>query len=406
VGKALARLIDFHVIEAHGEGYWLSPPLRPAVEREKTFALSAERKKAVLQVIGDAMRTHIDTDKISVSMIDAGILAALQGGTEIPDLFAAFLLPSHQIWLAKRQYDARRWAESAKFAKAALGSVNSLSPAGKVEACRLLCLSAARLNRQEDFNNGIASLRAMAGDTWARSNVHFLLGFNARLDGNLPQAERHFREAIQGSAPNISAVRELAAICLVRGELDAAETFARRAMEGASDNPFILDILLGILISCSEDKLRRRKDEISYLFAKLEEVGDEDGRSFYTTRRAEYEFKHGDATKACQLIDAAAVRTPGIFGIHALRAKIYLDRNNKSVVNDEIEKMRTVVYRDNAGERRTNMRSFLEIESEYLAACGNFQAAKEIYSNRTVFTEEEARNQTKIIDFEQSMRKK
>lgn len=360
----------------------------------------------MLKVVSDSLKTHTGDGEISVSMIDAGILAVLQEGSELPPLFSAFLLPSHLVWLAKHHYDGGRWPECARLTRTALESVNRLSPAGKVEACRYLCLASARMNRQGDVEKGIAMLRTWADDSWARSNVHFLLGFNARLDGNLPQAEGHFREAYRESPGNFSAIRELAAICLIRGEMDSAEAFARKAMETASNNPYILDILLHVLIACPRNKFREREAEITHLFEKLENVGEEEGRSFYTTRRAEYELRHGNILEACRLIDAAASKTPGIFDVHALRANIYLERGIKTVVSDEIEKMRRVVYRESAGERRTNLRPLLEIEASYLAATGAYEAAKEIYKRRTVFTEDEANAEIRKIDYEQAMRKR
>jgi tetratricopeptide (TPR) repeat protein len=227
--------------------------------------------------------------------------------------------------------------------------------AGKVEVCRLLCLSSARMNRQHEFQKGMSLLRTWADDSWARSNVHFLLGFNARLDGNLPLAETHLREAYRESPGNFSAIRELAAICVIWGELDQAETFARKAIETASDNPYILDILLSALITCPRNKLREREPEIAHLFEKLKTVGEEEGRSFYTTRVADYQLKLGNIHEASRMIDAAATKTPGIFDIHALRAKIYLERGIKAIVSDEIEKMRRVVYHESAGERHTKL---------------------------------------------------
>jgi hypothetical protein len=403
IGKALARLMDFHVIEAANDTYQVAPPLRIAVGRDNRFTLDPERRREVLKVIADSLNACPDYDVISVSMIDAGILAALQEGNKVPPLFAAFLLPSHLVWLARHHYDGRRWPECARMTSAALEGVNRLSPAGKVEACRLLCLSCARMDRETGFQKGIAMLRTWADDSWARSNVHFLLGFNARLDGNLPQAEAHFREAYRGAPGNFSALRELAAICKIRGQLDQAETFARKAIETAPVNPYILDTLLSVLISCPSHKLRERELEIEHLFQKLKNVGEEEGRSFYTTRRAEYEFKHGSIHEARCLIDSAASKTSGIFHIHALRAEIYLEQGVKTVASAEIENMRRMVYRDSAGERRTNLRRLLEIEASYLAATGDYEAAKKIYGKRTVFTVEEAQAEISNIDYEQAM---
>jgi hypothetical protein len=68
--------------------------------------------------------------------------------------------------------------------------------------------------------------------------------------------------------------------------------------------------------------------------------------------------------------------------------------------------MRRVVYRDSAGERRANLRPLLEIEASYLAANGDYEAAKKIYGRREVFTEEEAQAEIRNIDYEQALRRR
>lgn len=92
-----------------------------------------------------------------------------------------------------------------------------------------MCLAAARLGEQKLFDDGIAKLQSVARSDWAKSNIAFLQGFNSRLKGNLPRAEIFFRDSFSLSPGNVSAARELAAICLARDNLDEAERFAREA---------------------------------------------------------------------------------------------------------------------------------------------------------------------------------
>lgn len=402
-GRALVRLIDLHVIEGAGDTYGIAPPLRSAVQRERRFVLDSHQKAQMLEIISNTLKTKTDNDAVSVSMINAGVLAMLHQEQGIPELFSVFLLPSHLVWLARRHYDDRRWSDCARLTADALESADRLSPEGKVEACRLLCLSSARLNKQQNFQKGIDTLRTWAHDSAARSNLHFLLGFNARLGGSLPEAEIHFRKALEEKPGNFSAIRELTTICFVREDLDEAEKFARQAYDIASDNPYILDILLSILIARRPHRVNSSQQEIERLFEILMTVGEEEGRSFYTTRRAEYELKNGHLREASRLIDDAVSKTPGIFAVHALRSQIYLEQGIKSIVSDEIEKMRTVVYRNTGGERRTNLRLFLEIESSYFAAIGDYKSAKEVYGSRSVFTEKEAEEKIKTLEYEQMM---
>jgi tetratricopeptide (TPR) repeat protein len=229
--------------------------------------------------------------------------------------------------------------------------------------------------------------------------------FNARLKGHLPEAEDYFQRSYVDSPGNFSAARELASIHLVRGDLESAERFAREAFQSAQDNPYVLDILLSILLK------KRNKDtglasEIATLFDKLENVGEEQGHSFYTTRRAEFEWKFGQVSEACKLIDSAALKTPHIFNVRALRSEIYLDSGNKAIAWDEIKKLQNNVYRESGGERRSNLRQLLQLEASYYLSIGKFNEAKEVYRTKNVFTEKETSDFVKSVETEQAFRKK
>jgi tetratricopeptide (TPR) repeat protein len=404
VSAALAHLLDYHIVEADSNAFSISPPLWSAVDRDRRFEIRPLEQSRLLGVISQELTAKQDADEISASMIDAAILARLQEGDELPPLFAALLLPSHLVWLARRRYDEKRLEECIKLACSALDAMGRLSPAGAVEACRVLCLAAARRDQQEDFDRGISVLRASATDSWARSNLNYLLGFNARMRGRVPEAENFFRAAYDDSPGNFSAAHEIASICLARGNLTDAELFARQAFGSTPDNAYVLDILLRILMARDQQDATKNDQEISLLFDRLKLVGEEEGRSFYTTRRAEYELKFGSLDEACKLIDGAVAKTPGIFNVHALRAEIYLERGNKAIARDEISTMRGIVYRRNSTERLTNLRPFLEIESSYYAAIDDFEKAKAAYRKEGVFTAAEAADAIRRIEIEQSFK--
>lgn len=404
VSAALAQLMDFHVIEADGDNFSIAAPLLAAVERDRRFNLNHDQQRRVLATISKELTAKQDTEEISVSMVDAAILAKLQEGTEIPPLFVAFLLPSHLVWLARRRYDEKKLEDCIRLAHSALDSIGRLSPSGKVEACRVLCLASARRGQESDFKRGIDLLNAGSTDAWARSNRNFLLGFNARMRGRLPEAEEFMRKAYADSPGNFSAAHELASICLARGNLQDAESFARKAFEAAPDNAYILDIFLRVLIGTNQQ--RKNDKDISLLFDRLKLVGDEEGRSFYTTRRAEYELRFGRLDEACKLIDEAVRKTPGIFNVHALRAEIYLERGIKTVASDELSELRRLVYRRSSHEQLTNLRALLELEASYYAATGDYEKAKRTYNSKDAFTEAESAAAIRRIEIEQAFKRR
>lgn len=161
--------------------------------------------------------------------------------------------------------------------------------------------------------------------------------------------------------------------------------------------------MLSILIKrgVTENRL-----EIESLFDRLKVVGDEEGHSFYTTRRAEYELRSGQLSEAGRLIDEAKNKTPSNFGVHALRFEIYLDMRNKAVAQDELKEMEEMVRRNTTGDRQSNSRPLLEMKAKYLASIGSFEEAKTLYRTKGVFTPEEMQKAIKEIEVEQSFRRR
>ena len=338
-------------------------------------------------------------------MVDAAVLSSLESGDSLTNLAAAFLLPSHHVWLAKRCYDRKNWRDAIRYASEALKGADRLSGDGLVAACRFQCLAAARLDEIELFDDGIARLVSASMDDWARSNIAFLKGFNFRMHGNLPKAEEFFRDAYKLSPGNQWAARELAAVCLARNNLAEAEQFAREAHSHAATNPYVLDILISVLVR-KHGRSSKHISEIDGMFDVLEKVGEEGGRSFYTTRRAEFEHLWGDNKEALRLIGLAVRKTPGIFEPKRLYAEILLKDGNKAKAHIVIEELREIVNRRDPDERRTNYRLYLQTLAHYLTDIEQWDNAKQIYDDQSMFTAEERVAAIKEIEIVQSYRSK
>ena len=324
VSTALMHLVHHHVIENIDDRFMIAPPIRVAVERDSRIQLSGHDRRAVIRRLASSLSMRLEEGSAPVMLIDAAIYANLQDGDHMPQLVSAFLLPSHYVWMANTNYHARRWQECIRYAKKALERVDRLSSSGIVGACRFLCLAASRLRDQLSFSHAIKTLRSLASDDWIKNNIAFLEGFNCRLKGELPKAEKLFRQAYRYSPGNFSVARELAAVCLARGNLNESERFAREAHQHAPHNPYLVDILVSVLIRKYQDNKDRSRIEIEEMFDLLAQIGEEGGKSFYTTRRAEFEHLCGDNAEAMKLIDEAVRRTPGLFEPLRLQAEILL----------------------------------------------------------------------------------
>ena len=189
VSDALLRLVELHIIESVNDRFMISPPVRVAVERDRRIQLPEQARRGVIQRLASSLSMRLEEGTAPVVLIDSTILACLQDGDQMSQLVSAFLLPSHYVWMANTNYDAKRWRECMRYARMALERPDRLSASGIVAACRFLCLAAARLRDQEAFSEGIAKLRSIAADGWAKSNIALgeglkLIDHAARLRGN------------------------------------------------------------------------------------------------------------------------------------------------------------------------------------------------------------------------------
>lgn len=337
LAEHLQRLVLQHVLESDGDRFRISPALRVAVERDNRVKMPTQLQAEATRSVARSLSIRLEEGTAPVSLVDSAVLATVESGGVLTEFAAAFLLPSHFVWLAKLRYDQHQWADSIRFGLEALKGESRLSTNGLVAACRFLCLAAARIGKDDVFDAAIAKLRSRAGDDWAKSNVSYLEGFRQRMRGRLPAAQDLFQKAYDFHHGNISAMRELAAIALVRGHLDKAEGLAREAYGYARTNAYLVDMLLTVLIR--KRTTGGKTSEIEDLFSVLERVGEEGGRSFYTTRRAEYEHLWGDNKTAASLIDQAVEKTPMIFEVRRLQTEIYLKAGNRSRADQGIQAM-------------------------------------------------------------------
>ena len=402
--EALLRLTNLHIIESSAEMFIVAPALRVAIELDKRIQIPKELEKTAMKTLAESLSIRLEEGTAPVALVDAAVTSALESGA-LEGLFAAaFLLPSHHVRLAKRNYDQRQWVESIRLAREALKSSGQLSSSGFVAACRFMCLSAARIGEAATFEEGIAKLKGIARDDWAKSNVAFLEAFNLRMAGNLPLAEKLLREAYDLSPGNMSVAREIASICLARGKLDEAEHFAREALDLAASNRYIIDILVSILIKKYGGE-SKGVAELDDLFDRLEAACDE-GESFFTTRKAEFEYHWGDNKKALEFVEKSLRETPNLFEPLRLAAEIHLKDGNKLKARETIRKMGEIVNARRPSERRRNYRQYLETHAKYLTEVGEYSDAKKVYENTAVFTDEERQTAFRDIEIVQEFKRR
>ncbi|MEX2167037.1 MAG: toll/interleukin-1 receptor domain-containing protein [Methyloceanibacter sp.] len=101
----LLRLAQLHIVEHSGDEFSISPPLRIAVERDPRVKLPETKRKSALAKLADSLSLRLDEGTAPVALVDSAVLSAIESGKET--FATVFLLPSHYVWLAKRQYDQK-----------------------------------------------------------------------------------------------------------------------------------------------------------------------------------------------------------------------------------------------------------------------------------------------------------
>lgn len=190
----------------------------------------------------------------------------------------------------------------------------------------------------------------------------------------------------------------------MRDNLYDSERFAREAHQHAPRNVYLVDILVSVLIRKHRETRERANVELDGMFDLLEQVGEEGGRSFYTTRRAEFEHLCGDNCKAMDLIEKAVKRTPNLFEPRRLHAEILLKAGNLAKANEVIGRMERMVNSRDPDGGRGSLRQYLQTEAHYLTEIGRYDEAKAVFSNDRVFTEEEREAEIRNIGVVQGFR--
>jgi hypothetical protein len=397
ISGSIQKMIDLHVVRTEEDRISISPSLRVATERDPRVELSDEERSRIMLALAETLSLRLEDENGPVALIDATILATLESGRPTPKLMEAFILPSHRVWLAKKHYDAKRWKEAIRMASEALDGRGRLSNSGAIAACRYMALAAARTNDQQKFSDGLSHLNAIAKDDWSKSNVHFLKGFNSRLQGDLLTARICLLDSYRLSPGNRSTARELASVCLSLELPEEAEIYAREAYGYAKRNPFIIDILISCLVrnrkaACKSDP------EVRQLLDVLELLDQDEGRSFFSTRSAEIEYLYGDNRVALQLIEEALVKTPRLFEPLRLHAKILLKDGNPSKASDQIELLNRILRSGPDIGTRPHHRQFLVLKADYLLEIGKYPDATALFSDNRFFSDEDRSDFKKKVD--------
>jgi hypothetical protein len=262
-----------------------------------------------------------------------------------------------------------------------LKSQQLISPAARLEAVRLRCLSFARLGEEKSFNETIASLK---GNTVEERAIRaFLEGFQHRLNGDPMQAVTKFKQSYALNSTSFSTLRELAHSLSLIGERKEAKSFAEMALNIAPTNPYIIDQVLALRIA---ERQRITTDtisdpEISDLLDKLERYGDEEGKSFYAIRMADILRRAGDLGRALDYARRACELTKSLVPAHSVEAEILIRMGKLGPARAKLDLIHKMILDKNTGEGKTRLPEYIILKANYLIENNEIDDAIELVRN-------------------------
>lgn len=378
VARAVRALIDRHVVEGNGGYYMLSAPIIDAIRRSGRFHLEKDEEQRAAAKMVEAFERYRDEDEVQRALLEPTVIASLRAGGAVMSQWRQLVLPSHFLIIAREAYDRRDLRRAIDFCQDALTHVSQMSEEAKVECFKILGLSAIRTADEEllrSARDGLARIRTR----YSKQVNLFLKGFSFRYKGFFPEAEAAYLQCFDVNERNFSVCRELAQVYLALGRPDEAENYARTAFDIAPNNPFIIDILVGVLLGRArmEGEDPRESRELNYLLSELIKYGHEEGKAFYANRMAEYHILLGDANLARQFASEAVSLADWLVPPYITRANAYLMKGNETGARRDVETANRIA-KENASYGNLFAIEIFELEILILVTKGRYRQARNL----------------------------
>ena len=378
VAGAIRVLLDRHIIERDNGYYVLSAPIIDAMGRSGNFHLSKEEEQRAATKLLDTLEAYRDRDEVQRALLEPAVIASLRTGGALKSQWRQLVLPSHYLVVAREAYDQRNLPRTVQFCRQALEHASRMSEEAKVECYRMLGLSAVRTSDEEllrDARDGLASI----GTRYSKQVNLFLKGFSSRYKGFFSDAEVAYLKCFDINERNFSVCRELAQVYLALGRPDEAENYARTAFEIAPNNPFIIDILVGVLVGRARmggTDLNGDR-ELSYLLSELKKYGHAEGKSFYSNRMAECAIMEGNPTRAKQYADEAVKLAEWLIPPYITRAIAYLMKGNEAGARRDVDSAKRM-SKENASYGNLYGIELFELEIDIMVSRRRYRQAKNL----------------------------
>ena len=368
--RAVEALMDAGMVIGESGEYFLASYIQ-RIARDLPANNAPEIKEA-----RKALFSHIENigeeDFVPLSVLDSRIVEMIASGKNVSGFIRNLIMPSQQLKAARRCYDREKYSDALRLAKDCFEQSIKLSDRGKLEAWRLIGLSAIRIPDDQGFEYFESNLTKLPAGK-ARDAIHeFARGFRARFEGDLRRARASFRNIERAGSADYHVYRELAYIFTFEGAYEDALLAVEKGLKLAPDNVFVLDMKAFALL----EKYKKSRNpqvlrDIDDCLEKLRIAEVSTGTRFYIVRASTREVV---VTKDATSLTAAFKDRAGL----PVMARVSL----LALLSFQDKKDQYVTLLNELGKtRRTNKLADIEIariEIERLALDRDIPAARHL----------------------------
>ncbi len=264
----------------------------------------------------------------------------------------SLILPSQCLRLAKDYYNNQDYGTSYTLCETAYRSRLALTDESALEVLRFKGLSAARLNKQAELTEVLASFASHKNSIKAKRLHAFIKGFNLRLSGSFDEALTELTIAYHSKGEgDIHILRELSFLHCYAGDLATAERLIKSAHQHTDNNSYIIKMYIRILLEKGKGHVLYEEPFILELISKLDTSQRRGNASAASMMRAELYYASGNISAAKDIADSISDTTP----IKILKAKIQIKKSNYPAAREALGKLKSSLISSNEGQRQTSI---------------------------------------------------
>lgn len=328
------------------------------VRGARTLARTGKTEAYMRKLLGEQAKSSasVAIDEVtSVAVLNEHCLASLRSGQNFGPVFESIILPSQCLQVARSMYEREKYKETYNLCERAYESRAALSNDGLIETLRYMGLAAARMGEQDSFRLVLSRFGdELSGSKKATRILHFLKGFNERLEGNYDGAlvELNIAHRTKGEQ-DLHILRELAFINIHIGEIPTARGFINTALARASSNHYVLELAVRVELIGEPDVVSKRSDQIESLLEKLQAFDTSPDKVYWIQAKCEYRLALNEPNVAKQILDESAIANQSSPVIDLLRARILMKKKGYVEASKILQRLFEKTTSQRTGQRKS-----------------------------------------------------